>query len=113
MEQGKNTQVAEVGGGGAQARTVGLLPPTVTPFHWAMAKALQSIAAPPPIQLWATPDLLHFLADRSQSPTEARMSCLAFLPFSQLLRIGEAASICPSHIQDSSLTFFEEKVGRT
>ena len=96
-----------------QLETLGLLPATVTPFHWAMARSLQSIAAPPPPQLWATTDLLLFLAHKTHSPSEARTTCLAFLSFSQLLRIGEAASIRPDDLQSTSLAFFDQKVGRT
>ena len=95
-----------------QLETLGLLPAVVSPQHWAMARALHSLSAPSPPQLWATADLLLFLAHSATSPVQSRVVCLANLSFAQLLRVGEAASIRPQDLSGSSLSFFDEKVAR-
>ena len=93
-----------------QLETLGLLPPTVNPMHWAMARALTSIASPAPPQLWATTDLLLYLAHKSStSVMAARTVILAFLSFSHLLRIGEASSMRLQDITRTILAFLAEK----
>jgi len=90
---------------------VGILPPTVRPIHWAMSAGADKLyQRPSPSPTWATPAMLHLMAQQLRDSWDFVTIGMAVLSVVLLLRVGEASSIRLSDLSTPRrIAFFHSK----
>ena len=88
-----------------------LIPPTVSPIHWAMSAGADRIYEhPAPSPVWGTPAMLAHMAAHVDTDLAFVTLGLAVLSVCHLLRVGEVASIRKSDLcTERRLSFYHSK----
>ena len=88
-----------------------LIPPTVSPIHWAMSAGADRIYEhPAPSPVWGTPAMLAHMAAHVDTDLAFVTLGLAVLSVCHLLRVGEVASITKSDLcTERRLSFYHSK----
>ena len=90
------------------AEDLGLMPPTVLPIHWRLAKGGLSSGRQP----YFSPPSLSFLAQAARTREQRIALGLGFIGYVLWLRVSEAATIAPRDLQASGMaSFTAPKVG--